>query len=362
MFRSMKALGLLATMAMMGAVACERGTPQQQEARAGAGMADTSADLARPLTRAELAMFAPLPAVMTVAGQPAPTAAQVDLGRRLYHETRLSNGHDVSCNSCHALNAYGADGRRVSFGSAGHTGGRNSPTVYNAAGHVAQFWDGRAKSVEEQAKGPVLNPVEMGMPDSAAVLAHLRESPEYRAAFRAAFPNDREPVTYDNVGRAIGAFERGLVTPARWDRYLQGDATALTPDEQRGLATFVRAGCAGCHNGVYVGGSSFQKVGLRQPWPAKADSGRVKVTQNASDLYVFKVPSLRNVEKTGPYFHDGSVASLDSAIRMMGRYQIGRDLTDGQVRDIRAWLGSLTGTLPVEYIAQPPQPRPLAQR
>lgn len=245
----------------------------------------------------------------------------------------------------------------MSFGDVGHAGERNAPSVYNAAGQAAQFWDGRAATVEEQAKGPVLNPKEMAMPDSGAVLAHMLASPEYRAAFRRAFPSQRDPISYDNIGRAIGAFERGLVTPGRWDRYLAGDASALSPSEERGAAIFVHAGCAGCHGGSYVGGGSFQKLGLVQPWPSLADSGRIRITHRASDLYVFKVPSLRNVEKTGPYFHDGAVASLDSAILLMGRHQLGIELTAAERADIRAWLSSLTGELPGDYIAQPPQPK-----
>jgi cytochrome c peroxidase len=281
------------------------------------------------------------------------TPAQIALGRRLFHETVLSDGHDLSCNSCHALNGYGADGRKVSFGDLGHAGERNAPSVYNAAGQTAQFWDGRASTVEEQAKGPILNPHEMGMPDSGAVLAHMRASPDYRAAFHAAFPNEHEPITYDNVGKAIGAFERGLVTPSRWDKYLAGDRAALSADELRGLSTFVQIGCVSCHNGPYVGGQMFQKLGVMKPWPTTTDSGRYNVTKNPADLFVFKVPSLRNVEKTGPYFHDGSVSSLDSAIRLMGRHQLGVELSDAQVRDVRTWLESLTGELPAMYIAQP---------
>jgi cytochrome c peroxidase len=285
------------------------------------------------------------------------TPAQVALGRRLFHETVLSANHDVSCNTCHSLNGYGADGRKVSFGDLGHAGNRNAPTVYNAAGQIAQFWDGRAPTVEAQAKGPILNSDEMAMPDSQAVLAHMRGSADYRAAFTAAFPNERDPITYENVGRAIGAFERGLVTPSRWDRYLAGDSTALSADEQRGLTTFVHVGCASCHNGPYVGGGTFMKLGRASPWPTSTDSGRYKITHDTADLFVFKVPSLRNVEKTAPYFHDGSVGSLDEAIRLMGRHQLGVELTNAQVHDIHAWLGALTGTLPAAYIAEPQQPQ-----
>lgn len=345
-------LGFAALVASLGC-RVERGRGPSESATAGGDVATTIA--ATPPTRTELAMFAVLPKVMIAPSGPT-TPAQVALGRKLFYETVLSNGHDVSCNTCHALNGYGADGRRVSFGDQGHAGGRNAPTVYNAAGQVAQFWDGRARDVEEQAKGPILNPAEMAMADSGAVLAHMRASPAYEAAFAAAFSNEREPITYNNVGRAIGAFERGLVTPSRWDRYLGGDTSALSAAEVRGFTTFARAGCGSCHNGAYVGGQTFQKLGLVKPWPALRDSGRIRITKKPSDLYVFKVPTLRNVEHTGPYFHDGSVASLDSAILLMGRHQLGRELTSDQRADIRAWLGTLTGVLPASYIAEPQRP------
>lgn len=345
--------------ALTGSIACARtsdtaDTTVDSASARSPGRAAVSPAIAL-LRRDELLQFDTLPLVMHAVTGPA-TVAQVALGRRLFHETVLSNGHDVSCNSCHALNGYGADGRRVSFGSVGHIGGRNAPTVYNAAGHVAQFWDGRAVSVEEQAKGPVLNAVEMGMPSSKAVLDHLKASPTYVAEFHAAFPADTSPITYDNVGRAIGAFERGLVTPSRWDHFLAGDTGALTIAEQEGLATFVRTGCASCHTGAYVGGQLYRKLGLAKPWPTSLDSGRITVTKNAADLFVFKVPSLRNVAMTGPYFHDGSIASLDEAIRLMGRHQLGVELDSVAVARIHTWLGSLTGELPAAYIAAPQQP------
>ena len=334
--------------------ACERGrTPDVPQVTATPRV--TAAAAVDSLTSSERGLFGALPVVYAANGTQ-PSRAQVDLGRMLYYENLLSGGHDVSCNSCHPLNAYGADGRPVSYGDAGHTGSRNSPTVYNAAGQAHQFWDGRAATVEEQAKGPILNPAEMAMPDPDAVLAHLEAIPAYRAAFRAAFPGERNPVTYDNVGRAIGAFERGLVTPARWDRLLEGDRSALSRQEVRGAKAFVANGCAACHNGVLVGGGSFQPLGRAASWPAAADSGRFKVTGNPADLYVFKVPTLRNVARTGPYFHDGSVSSLDEAIRLMARHQVGRELTADQVADIRAWLTTLTGELPRAYIAQPQLP------
>lgn len=311
---------------------------------------------AMALTPAQLAVFAVLPSVVESA-ENVVTEPRITLGRMLYYETVLSDGHDVSCNTCHPLNGWGADGRRVSLGHAGRAGTRNSPTVYNAAGHLAQFWDGRAADVEAQAKGPILNPVEMAMPDSAAVLAHLRGNPVYVAAFRAAFPGERAPINYDNVGHAVGAFERRLMTPARWDSFLAGDTAALTADERLGLRTFMSTGCQACHNGAFVGGNSFQKVGAVNAWPSQTDSGRFQVTKDSKDLFFFKVPSLRNIEKTGPYFHDGSVPDLGEAVRLMAHHQLGKELSSAQVASIVSWLRSLTGEIPTGYIALPQQPR-----
>lgn len=284
------------------------------------------------------------------------TEAKIRLGRMLYYDTRLSKNNDVSCNSCHDLANYGVDGKTVSTGHKGQTGRRNSPTVYNAAGHVAQFWDGRAADVEEQAKGPVLNPVEMAMASADETVARLKAIPGYAAAFRAASPNEPEPVSFDNVARAIGAFERKLITPSRWDRFLQGDHSALTDEEFSGHHEFMHGGCATCHNGPFVGGRMFQKLGAEKAWPVAADEGRYEVTKAVSDRMVFKVPSLRNVEKTGPYFHDGKVETLEKAVRLMGEYQLNAKLDDRQVRQIIAWLKTLTGEIPAEYIRPPKLP------
>jgi cytochrome c peroxidase len=304
---------------------------------------------------ARLAAFAPLPSAMETPDNPR-TEAKVALGRMLYYETRLSRDGQHSCNSCHDLADYGVDHNSVSTGVREQTGSRNSPTVYNAAGHIAQFWDGRAPTVEEQAKGPILNPIEMGMPSGAAVLAALREAPAYREAFRRAFPDDANPMTYDNLGRAIGAFERGLVTPSRWDAYLRGNQGALTPAERVGFNAFVEAGCAGCHGGTYLGGGSFQRLGVVEPWPALSDAGRAAVTSRPEDQGVFKVPSLRNIAQTAPYFHDGATVSLTEAIQLMGAHQLGRQLSDQEAAAIVTWLASLTGTIPQFYIT-PPGPR-----
>jgi cytochrome c peroxidase len=310
-----------------------------------------SASVADP---AQLAAFGRLPALMAAPDEPT-TAAKISLGRTLYYDVRLSLDHTVSCNTCHLLDTYGVDHRPTSLGVGGLTGSRNAPSVYNAAGHLSQFWDGRAPTVEEQAKGPILNPVEMAMPSSEAVIDRLRAIPEYRAAFIAAFPGELDPLTYDNVGRAIGAFERRLVTPSRWDAYLAGDVMALTPEERAGLEVFTAAGCSSCHRGTYVGGETYQRAGMVEPWPNAVDSGRYLVTRRRGDHFVYKVPSLRNIAETAPYFHDGQVATLDQAVSWMARYQLGRDLRPAEVTSIVTWLGSLTGPIPWDYIV-PPEP------
>lgn len=303
-----------------------------------------------------LKLFRPLPSVMDSPDNPV-TDAKVKLGRMLYYETRLSAGQDISCNTCHALDAYGAEPEPVSTGHKGQKGNRNAPTVYNAAGHFVQFWDGRAPDIEEQAKGPVLNPAEMAMPSDAAAVRTLESMPEYVALFRQAFPKEKAPVTFNNMALAIGAFERGLVTPSRWDRFLTGDSSALTGAEKSGFNKFVDAGCASCHNGAYVGGNSFQKLGIVKPWPNESDPGRQKVTKQDADKLVFKVPSLRNVTKTAPYFHDGSVATLEEAIRRMSVHQRGSRLSDADVKSIVTWFGALTGQIPLDYIKPPALPK-----
>ncbi|MCB9796016.1 MAG: cytochrome-c peroxidase [Alphaproteobacteria bacterium] len=299
-------------------------------------------------------IFAPLPEKAESAKNPI-TEAKVSLGRTLYFDKRLSKNHDISCNSCHQLDKHGVDNEPTSPGHKGVRGGRNSPTVYNAALHTAQFWDGRAADVEEQAKGPVLNPVEMAMPDEAYVLTVLNSIPGYGEMFKAAFPEEADPVTYDNFGKAVGAFERQLLTPAPFDAFLAGDATALNAQQQKGLQAFIDVGCASCHNGAALGGMTYMKLGMVQPYET-ADKGRFDVTGNEADTHVFKVPSLRNIAKTGPYLHDGSVASLDEMVRIMGKHQLGRELTEEQVTDIVEFLGALTGTPDADYIAEPPMP------
>jgi cytochrome c peroxidase len=283
------------------------------------------------------------------------TPEKVALGRMLYYDTRLSKSQDVSCNTCHLLDAYGVDGQPTSSGIGGQKGGRNAPTVYNAALHFTQFWDGRAEDVEAQAKGPILNPIEMGMKDDKQVVTLLESVPGYQDAFSKAFPGDTPAISYDNLGRAIGAFERTLLTPSPFDKWLAGDDAALTADQRVGLQTFVDTGCAGCHNGVAVGGASFQKLGAVKPYDTP-DRGRAEVTKNDADAFLFKVPSLRNVAKTAPYFHDGKVATLEDAVRLMAAHQLGKELAPEKIKEITTFLESTTGDVPAEQIAKPTLP------
>jgi cytochrome c peroxidase len=313
---------------------------------------DTAA--AGPPTEVQKELFGGMPQVMESPDNPL-TEAKIDLGRTLYYEPRMSVSNNISCNSCHVLDEYGVDGLATSPGHDGTFGARNSPTVYNAALHLAQFWDGREPTVETQAKGPILNPVEHGMPTAAAVEEVLRAIPEYRPLFEAAFPGQDEPVTFDNAALAIGAFERKLVTRGSWDDWLMGDGNAITVQERRGLETFTEVGCTACHMGPNLGGALYQKIGLIEAYPTK-DRGRAEITGNQEEENYFKVPALRNVAETGPYLHDGSVVSLEETVRLMARHQLGRTLTDEQVADVVAFLKKLTGKLPTEYIAKPKLP------
>jgi len=305
---------------------------------------------------AQLRLFKPLPAVIASQANPI-SEAKINLGRMLYYEPRLSRNQNISCNTCHDLAKYGVDGQRVSDGFNGQKGMRNAPTVYNAAGHFVQFWDGRALDVEEQAKGPVMNPVEMAMPSEQKVVAVLKSMPEYVDVFHEAFPGDPDPVSVQNMTLAIGAFERGLVTPSRWDRFLNGDGGALTEVEKAGFNTFIQAGCQTCHSGAYLGGQIYQRLGAAKPYPDSSDIGRQQVTKQESDRLVFKVPSLRNIDKTAPYFHNGRVESLNEAVKEMGEYQLGRQLNDNEVASIITFLRTLTGEIPADYVKPPAPPK-----
>lgn len=340
-------------------IACSQEQPSKQEKPASQPITQSVAQApagpdAKDVQKKAQALFQPLPTEVTAATNPL-TDAKIALGRALYYDTRLSKNHDVSCNSCHDLANYGVDGKPTSSGHKAQLGGRNSPTTYNAALHFAQFWDGRAPDVEAQAKGPVTNPVEMAMPDEASVNKVLKSIPGYEPMFKAAFPDDKDPVNFNNAALAIAAFERRLVTPGPFDKFLAGDVAALSPEQVKGLNTFMEVGCTTCHSGAAVGGGMYQKIGLAKPYETK-DEGRSAVTKNEAEKFFFKVPSLRNIEKTAPYFHDGGVATLDDAVRLMAEHQLGRTLTPDQAREIRVFLGSLTGTIDATYITKPELP------
>ena len=287
--------------------------------------------------------FEPLPDFVI---DPMKNKAKIALGKKLYFEKQLSLAGDISCNSCHQLDNFGVDNEPTSPGHKGQRGDRNSPTVYNASFHLAQFWDGRAKDLAEQAGGPVLNPVEMAIPSKKVAIQRIKKIDGYMDMFRAAFPGKRNPVTYTNLTRAIAAFESNLLTPSRFDKFLKGEAKALNNDEKEGLRLFADVGCTDCHNGVAIGGELYQKLGAEVPYPNLHDKGRFNVTKDKDDMYFFKVPSLRNIEKTGPYFHDGSIKTLKEAISLMGKHQLGKDLTEMEVYYIESFLKALTGELP----------------
>ena len=333
----------------------ERAKAASQPAKTQAPAATATAKETPKIEKADKDIFKVLPAQFESPTNPI-TEEKVTLGRMLYYETRMSLGQDVSCSSCHKLDRFGVDNEPTSEGHKKQRGGRNSPTVLNAAGHVAQFWDGRAATVEDQAKGPILNPVEMAMPDAASVVRVIKSIPGYAPLFKAAFPKAADPITYDNIALAIGAFERKITTPARWDKYLAGDETALTDQEKAGFAKFSKLGCPTCHNGVNVGGAQYQKLGLVNPWPDQSDLGRFEVTKNDADKMFFRVPTLRNVAKTGPWFHKGQLTALEEVVRKMAHHQLGQELTDEDVSNLVAFLNSLTGTVDAKYVAKPELP------
>jgi cytochrome c peroxidase len=289
------------------------------------------------------------------------TPEKVLLGKTLFYDTRLSTKGNNSCNSCHNLATYGVDNQSFSTGDDGKKGGRNSPTVLNAALSFVQFWDGRSPNVEDQAGGPIMNPVEMNMHSKEDLEKMLAGIDGYKSMFTAAFPDDPNPVTFQHVQMAIAAFERTLLTPSKFDTYLEGNTEALAEQEKRGMETFIEVGCTACHTGVLLGGNMYQKFGLFKPYheltgSEKIDPGRAEVTKNGADSLMFKVPTLRNIEKTFPYFHDGSVADLEKAIKIMGMAQLNKEITDQQAKDIAVFLSSLTGQVPAEAQQAPPMP------
>jgi cytochrome c peroxidase len=305
------------------------------------------------------AVFQPLPAVPVA--KDSVEAARVELGRRLFFENRVSMDGNVNCAHCHLPDRQASDGLPKAIGVFGKENPRNAPSIFNAALNVKQHWRGDRESLEDQAEKSLLGPASFGNPDQATAMGKLKAIPAYPEAFAKAFPGDKDPVNSRNWGVAVGAFERTLLTPSKFDAFLSGDVKALTPQQLAGLRLFIDTGCAACHNGVGVGGNSFQKFGVvedywKETGAKTPDKGRADVTKNDVDLYVFKVPSLRNVAKTAPYFHDGSVEDLPKAVEIMGKTQLGKTLSRQETADIVAFLGALTGAAPANYAAPEPFP------
>jgi len=302
-------------------------------------------------------IFGPLPRVIVSEKNPV-TPEKVELGRILFYETRISVDGTISCAKCHPIGLYAADGLRKAIGNHCKINPRNSPTLFNAAGQISAHWIGNRADVEDQARQSVIGPPSFGMPSYAAVESRLRGIKGYTDLFKKAFPGQNDPITVDNFAKAVGAFERTLVTPSPFDAFLKGQKEALNEEEKRGLKTFIEVGCVMCHSGTYVGGQMYQKFGLMEPYwkytqSEEIDEGRYTVTKNETDKYVFKVPMLRNVAKTAPYFHDGSVDTLEAAERIMAKIQLGKDLTQSQLEDIVSFLKSLTGRIPEDALRIP---------
>lgn len=321
-----------------------------------------------------LALAADWQALPVVAPAPADnptTPEKVELGRMLFLDPRFSSTGTVSCNSCHNVMLGGEDNRAVSMGVHGKTGGRSSPTVWNSAFNSSQFWDGRAATLEDQAKGPVVNPVEMGMSELEEAMNRVRDIPGYRPYFEQAFKGDGDPMTVDNAAKAVAAYERTLITPdSAYDRYVKGDKEALTAQQVRGMQAFESTGCTACHSGPAFNGPAMAPgAGFFMKFPTFADSeyvkkygftadgGRFQVTGKEADRDLFKVPTLRNIALTAPYFHNGAVKTLDEAVRVMAKTQLNRDLSDTDSADIVAFLNALSGPFPQQPLPQlPPTP------
>ncbi len=328
-----------------------------------------AATQASELREMALNMFAPVPSTLPALDDNIITPEKVDLGKALFFDPRMSASGVFSCNSCHNLATGGDDNMPTSIGHGWQKGPRNSPTVLNSVFNDAQFWDGRAADLAEQAKGPVQAGVEMANTPSN-VIATLTSMPDYVTWFEAAFPEEDAPVTFDNFAKAIEAYEATLITPAPFDAWLNGDDNALNEEQLRGLEVFMDAGCASCHNGVNLGGNGYYPFGLIERPGAEilpeGDKGRYQVTQTASDEYVFRASPLRNIALTAPYFHSGLVWDLDTAVEIMASSQLGTDLAAQETTAIVAFLESLTGEMPeVVYPILPPEtaatPRPTGE-
>lgn len=329
---------------MAGTIIACNNSPKKQEANT------TEAPQKSKLLKTAQALFK---SVETLP-EPAISEEKIALGKMLYFDTRLSKDGNISCNSCHNLETFGVDNLPTSPGDTKELGARNSPTVFHASLHAMQFWDGRAKDVEEQAEGPILNPVEHNIPSAEFLENRIRQVTDYQSLFAKVFPDQKEPITFKNIANAIGAFERMLNPVSRFDKFLSGDENALTQQEKDGLQDYINNGCTTCHSGIAMGGQMFQKFGVYGNYwehtkSKKIDAGLFDISKEESDKYLFKVPGLRNIEKTAPYFHDGSVEKLEDAVRIMAKLQSDKDLSEKQVENIVAFLKTLTADIDDKY-------------
>lgn len=314
-------------------------------------------------------LFAPLPSTIPALNDNVITEDKIDLGKALFFDPRMSASGVFSCNSCHNLATGGDDNMETSIGHAWQKGPRNSPTVLNAVFNEAQFWDGRAADLAEQAKGPVQAGVEMAnTPEN--VVATLMSMPQYIDWFTASFPEEENPVSFDNFAKAIEAYEATLITPSPFDAFLNGDDAALSDGQKAGLELFIDKGCSSCHNGINLGGNGYYPFGLIEKPGADVlppdDRGRFAVTETADDSYVFRAAPLRNIDQTAPYFHSGKVWDLKVAVQIMGTSQLGEEINDAEADQIVAFLGALTGKMPeVTYPVLPAEtlltPRPTGE-
>lgn len=311
--------------------------------------------------------FRPLPDQPPIPADNPQTAEKIELGKMLWFDPRLSMDGSISCNSCHNVMFHGGDGRPVGAGIHGQRGGRGSPTVWNSAFHSVQFWDGRAASLEEQALGPLINSVEMGMTSHDLVIERIKQIPGYVQAFKKVFPKDKAP-TIKNAAKAIAAYERTLITPnSPFDKYMKGNKKAMNAQQIRGMKLVDEIGCTSCHTGVNFAGEGLKMgEGNYQPFPQipgskydkmydlTSDLGRFEVTKKAEDKNHWRVPTWRNIAITAPYFHNGKVKTLDEAVRVMAKTQLDMDLKENQVQDIVAFLNALTGEFPKQTMPQLP--------
>jgi cytochrome c peroxidase len=329
---------------------------------------------ASPLSADELRdkaaeIFKPLPSTIPAVKDNRITKEKIELGKALFFDPRLSASGVFSCNSCHNLATGGDDNLETSIGHGWQRGPRNAPTVFNSVFNEAQFWDGRAEDLKAQAKGPIQAGVEMAN-TPAQVVTTLNSMPQYAEWFAAAFPDEKDTVTFDNMAKAIEAFEATLLTPAPFDRFLNGDDDALSAQQKVGLNLFIDKGCASCHNGINVGGNGYYPFGVIEKPGAEVlpegDQGRFAVTKTADDQYVFRAAPLRNVAITAPYFHSGKVWELKQAVAVMSSSQLGTELTSKEIDAIVEFLHALTGEVPrIEYPVLPAEtaktPRPTAE-